>query len=338
MGKITRIKYFTENKLKLINPENWKKYEKYLKSNIIKNKEVEETTYKVYKNYMKHFLVYLAEEWDNIDLYGDEFMEEAVDIIEGFMAFCQDTLKNNKKVINTKVSTVSSFYVWAVKRKYVQYHPFDKRVDRMKGAREEKIINSYFLTEEQIQQIKDGLEDDKKFDIQDKILFYLAMDSANRIGAISKLVLSSMDLDNCVFTDIREKRGKRVEVIFEDDTRDLIEDWLDYRKNNLDGLDVDSLFITKHNGVYRPMTKGTLQRRMNAIGTIIGIDDFHAHCTRKSAINLITEQTGDISLAAEIANHESIETTRQAYIRPKTKAQVREKIKELTKKNKESKE
>ena len=41
------------------------------------------------------------------------------------MGFCIDVLKNNKKVINTKVSAVSSFYGWSVKRKLIKYHPFD---------------------------------------------------------------------------------------------------------------------------------------------------------------------------------------------------------------------
>lgn len=332
MGKVTRIKYFTKDKLDLINPNNWKKYEKYLKSNVIKNREVEDTTYKVYTNYMKHFLVYLAEEWESLDLYSEEFMENAVDIMEGFIAFCQDTLKNNKKVINTKISTVSTFYHWSVKRKLITYHPFDKRLDRMKGASEEHIINSYFLTDEQIEQINEGLKDEKKFDIQDKILFNLAIDSANRIGAISKATLKELDLDDCVIKNVREKRGYRVEISFDDgNTRDLIEEWLNYRKDNLDKLEVDSLFITKYKGIYKPMSKGNLQRRINKIGTIIGIEDFHAHCTRKTAINNITEKTGDITLAAEMAHHKSIETTKQSYVKPRSQSETRKKIKEKIK-------
>ena len=34
--KITRVKYFTPDKEKYIYEENWKKYKKYLQSNIIK--------------------------------------------------------------------------------------------------------------------------------------------------------------------------------------------------------------------------------------------------------------------------------------------------------------
>jgi integrase/recombinase XerC len=331
LAKITRIKYFTEEKKALINPENQKKYDKYLNSNIIKNRDVKDTTYLVYKNYMSHFLVYLAETWENIDLYSDEFMENAVDIMEGYISFLQDVLKNNKKVINTKLSTVSSFYLWSLKRKFVDRHPFDKQLDRMKGANEEKIINSYYLDEDQMKLITETLKVDGKYDIQDRLIWGVMLDSANRVGAISNLTLSSLDLDNMLFEGIREKRGYRVEVVFEEDSKVLIEQWLEQRKE-MDNLEVDSLFITKHNGQYRPMSKGTIQERVKKIGEILGLDDFHAHCIRKTKLNDVYVKTGDLTLASELANHKSTEVTRSSYIKPQSKAEIREKIRAMKEK------
>ena len=113
--KINKVKYVTEERLQKVNPDSIKKYEKYKKTSILKNKEVENTTYKVYQSYFNQFLVYLSEEWDNIDLYSEEFMENAIDIMEGFMMLCQDTLLNHKKIINTKLSAISSFYMWSFK-------------------------------------------------------------------------------------------------------------------------------------------------------------------------------------------------------------------------------
>ena len=40
MAHVTKVKYFTKDKEKYINPDNWKKYQKYLQSNIIKNQDV----------------------------------------------------------------------------------------------------------------------------------------------------------------------------------------------------------------------------------------------------------------------------------------------------------
>lgn len=328
LAKVKKVKYFTPSKKKNISEENIKLYEKYRKSNIIKNKEVEDSTYLVYKNYFEQFLVFLAENYNNIGLYSDEFMNDAVDIMEEFISFCQDTLLNHKKVINTKISAVSSFYLWSLKRGYIDRHPFDKKLDRMKGATEEKIINSYFLNDEQIKQIRVGLLNDNIYDIQDQIIFELMLDSANRIGAIDKLTLSSLDLENMMFTDIREKRGYRVEVTFTEKTKVLIEEWLEMRKE-LDKLEIDSLFISKYNGEYHHLSKSAVQRRIKKIGNIIGIEDYHSHCMRKTSLNDIYEKTGDLSLAAEMGNHKSIETTRQSYIKPVSKTEIRDKINKL---------
>jgi integrase/recombinase XerC len=328
VAKITKVKYFTDERKAKINPDNIVKYEKYLKSNIIKNKEVEGTTFKTYSNFFTQFLVYLSEEWENIDLYSKEFFEDAVDIMEGFMTFCVDTLQNNKKVINTKISSVSTFYLWSMKRGLVDRHPFDKKLDRMKNANDEHIINSYFLTDEQVEKIREGLKDEKQFDIVDKLLFEIMLDSANRIGAIEKLKISDLDMDNCVFTNIREKRGYRVEVSISDETLLVIKEWFEMRKD-LDNLEVDAIFISFYNQQYNKMSKGSLQRRITKIGTIIGLEDFHSHCVRKTTLNSIYEKTGDLSLAAEMGNHKSTETTRSSYIKPLSKAEVRDRIKDM---------
>lgn len=335
MAQVTKVKYFTKEKKALISESNKKKYNKYLQSCIIKNTEVKNTTYKTYENYFTQFLVYLAEEWNNIDLYCDDFLEDAVDIMEGFIMFCQDILKNNKKVINTKIAAISSFYIWSMKRGYVPYHPFDKKLDRMKKANEEHIINSYFLTPEQIDTIRKTLRDNKKFDIQDQILFEIAYDSANRIGALEQLKISSLDLDNMLFTDVREKEGYRVEVIFEDYAKSLIEEWLKIREEKYDKLSVDSVLIIKKNGEYHPMGRSAIYQRIKKYGKIVGIEDFRPHCMRKSKLNNVYEQTGDLTLAASLANHKSTETTRESYIRPQSKTEIREKINKLKEKNKE---
>ena len=57
--------------------------------------------------------MWLGENYGDLDLYSDEFMENAVDIMENYIMFCQETLLNHKKIINMKISAVSSFYIWS---------------------------------------------------------------------------------------------------------------------------------------------------------------------------------------------------------------------------------
>lgn len=335
MGNVKKVRYCTPEKIAKINPDNVSKYEKYLRSCIVKNRDVEDTTYNVYKNYFQQFLIYLSEQWDNIDLYSEDFMDNAVDIMEGFMAFCQDILDNHKKVINTKLSAISSFYIWSAKRGLIKYHPFQGKLDRMKGQNEETVINSYYLTEEQVDTIKETLRTSEAFDIQDQLIFEIAYDSANRIGALDKLTLSSLNLDEMMFEGIREKEGYIVDVVFEDRAKELLERWIAMRQTKeYDNLKSDALFITWYKGEWRKMSKVTIYNRIKKMGTIVGINDFRPHCIRKSRLNNVYEETGDLSLAAELANHRSTETTRSFYTKKKTKAEIRDRINQLRNRNK----
>ena len=329
--KITRVRYFTKDKEKYLNEENWKKYQKYLQSNIIKNQDVKDTTYKRYAALFRHFLMWLGEFYGDIDLYSDDFMENAVDIMEGYMLFCQETLHNHKKIINMKVSAVRSFYIWSMKRGFVKYHPFDGKLDRMKKANEEQILNHYFLSEEQIAEIRNDLykTENNKWTIQDQLLFEIALFSANRLGALERLTISSLDLDNMVFEGIREKEGYRVEVSFDETCKDMIETWLAMRKDDYDHLECDALFIHKYKGAWVPWTAGMIYDRMKKFGQIIGLPDFHTHCMRKTSINLIYEDTGDLNLASQWANHKSSATTQAAYLKPVSKADLRDRLKVL---------
>jgi integrase/recombinase XerC len=333
MSKRVHIHYFTKEKNDLVNPDNRKKYNKYLKSNIIKNLDVKETTYKVYENYFNQFLVYLAEEWDNIDVYSEDFTDNALDIMEGFMSFCQVTLLNNKKIINTKISAVSSFYLWSVKRKEIKFHPFQGQLDRMKGSREEHIIGNYFLNDEQILGIQTGLVEniDNKFDLLDLVLWNVMLDSANRIGAIDRLTLSSFDIDECCFRDIREKEGYIIDVSVNENTAELIHTWLEYRKEHMDNLEIDALFISRYGGVYKKMSKGTLQSRIKKMGTIIGIEDFRSHCIRKTASNSMLSKGIDPSLVSRYLNHKDVSTTLSFYQKPKSSVEIRDAIKKQIK-------
>lgn len=330
MSKRVVKRYVTPEKLEKVNQENIKKYDKYLRSNIIKNKDVEDTTYKTYKSYFNGFLVFLMERYDNIDLYSEEFFDDCIDILEDYMCFLQDELCNNKKVINTKLSAISSFYIWSTKRKFIKYHPFQGMITRMKGANEEKIINSYFLEEDEIMTITKELarykEKDCKYDLMDNVLWHVMLASANRIGAIDKLKISNLNLEGMCFEGIREKEGYIVDCCYDEIARDYIEEWLEYRKDSMDGLTIDSMWVSKYGKEWRQCAKSTLQDRVRRIGRIIGLEDFHAHCIRKTTCNRLVKSGVDIELCAELLNHKSSETSKKFYTKPKSKSDVRKEI------------
>lgn len=322
------VRYATKARMAKVNPENLKIYERYLKSRIIHNSDVKSTTYKVYHSYMNIFMCYIAEYWDNFYLLDEDFLEdEMLDVMEAYMAFLAEDCGNGKKVINTKVSAVSSFYIWATKRRMIKAHPFDGKLDRIKGAQDEKRISVHFLDKEQINEITEKLAEDKTtlvhYDRQDELIWNIAFDSACRIGALYRLSISNINLDKNVFENIREKRGKIVDIPFTDRTKGIIQNYLKWREEN--GIETDAFF---YNREQERMSKQALSLRIRKIGEIIGIGDFRPHSIRKSRLNQIG-QTGNIELAKELAHHESMDTTARFYMEKKSEAETLKEINAL---------
>lgn len=327
--KITR--YATKERMGKINPKNIKIYDRYLKSKSIQNSDVKNTTYKVYHSYMNQFMCYIAENWGNFYLLDEDVLEEdMLDIMEAYMLFNVEELGNGKKVVNTKISAVSSFYIWAVKRRMIKAHPFDGKLDRVKGAQNEKRVAVYFLNDQQIKQITDTLSEESttltKYDKQDELIWNIAFDSACRIGALQKLSLSHLNLDKNIFEDIREKRGKIVSIPFTDRTKRILIDYIAWRKAN--DIETDALFYVMKNGQWDFMSKQSLSNRIKRIGEIVGLGDFRAHCIRKTRLNQIGK-TGNIQLAKELAHHESIDTTARFYMEKKDESETLKEISAL---------
>ena len=316
-------RYATKERMAKINPKNIREYDRYLKSSKIKNSDVKDTTYKVYQSYMNIFMCFIAEREDNFYLLDEEFLEDnMLDVMEDYIEFLQNECGNGKKVINTKLSAVSSFYIWAVKRGKLKAHPFDGKLDRIKNAQEEKRISVYFLNDDEVKQITETLAKEKtslsKYDWQDEVMWNIAFDSACRIGALHNLNISNINWEKRVFTDVREKRGKIVDIPFTEYTKEIIERYLKWREEN--GIDTDALFYVWKQGKWDRMSTQSMTIRIRKIGEIIGVGDFRPHCIRKTRLNQVGKN--NIQLAKELAHHESMDTTARFYMEKKSESET----------------
>ena len=318
----------------LISEENLRIYEQYLNENSIVNKDTFESTYLTYQRNFNLFLIFLAEKYNNIGLYSDEFMQNGPDIITSYMAFCANVLKNGKKTVNTKVNAITSFYTWANRKGKIPTNPLADKITRIPRAAEEKIITSHFLTDEQIDKITSHLLDaiDDKYDFQDALLWCVFLDSANRLGAIEQLKLSQLDRKRRVFKDVIEKEVRTIDVAFSEQTLKMIFWWMEMRSTDYDFLEIDALFIAKNHGKWAKMSRSTIQRRVQKIGQIVGIEDLHPHSIRKSAASQMLDHGVDSYLISRYLNHKSMEVLKN-YIKPKSSSDLRKQIEEQLNKN-----
>ncbi|UDM72729.1 tyrosine-type recombinase/integrase [Vagococcus fluvialis] len=337
-GRAKTVRYATAERKAKISEKNKRAYAQYLRTSKIKNEDVTNTTYKVYESYFNIFLCYIAENWDNFDILDEEYLEDnMIDVMEEYMIFLKEELNNAKKSINTKISAVSSFYVWAAKRRKIKAHPFDGRLERMKGAQDEKIIAEYFLTDEQVKEVvtelslvdeEEGLSD---YDKMDQLIWHIAFDSACRIGALSNLKVSSFSEEKEAFTNIREKRGKLVSVPMTPSTHKKYLEFIELREKL--GVDCDELFYVRKGGKWAGMSTQSLYARIKKMGYIVGLGDFRPHCIRKTRLNQVAKH--DINKAKLLANHESLDTTSRFYTEKEDQSDVLESIMALESKGEE---
>jgi len=230
-----------EMELEAIKGRNAEIYLEYLNSSIAKNAATKNTTYKTYLNNMKQFVEYLKVYENNRYLLSKDTLKFIVSILERYIRYCREVKGNNARTINNKITAISSFYIWGVKRDLIATHPFRDKLDRLKVTDVEKRRNSYYLTNKEIIEINIKMEMDKRYDLQDRIIFNLIIDTACRISALQSIKINNIDLEQGIITGIVEKEQKIVEFVIFEDTVKLIREWLECRNDN-----VEYLLVTKY--------------------------------------------------------------------------------------------
>ena len=306
--------------------KNCEIYEEYLNSCIARNEAVKNTTYRTYANSMKLFIEYLQQYENNYYLLDKKKSKNMVGILERYIRYCRELKENNARTINNKITAISSFYIWAVKRDLIEVHPFRDKLDRLKVTDVENRRKSYYLSSKEIVEIQVKMKLSEKYDLQDRIIFNLIIDTACRISALQSIKLENIDLENGIITGIVEKEQKIVEFAIFEETIELIKEWLKCRKNS-----AEYLFVTKYRGIYKQMSKSTIRERVRKIGKLVGIDNLYPHSLRKTSINLLAE-VGGIDLASEFANHSGVDVTKKHYIRKTTAVEKKSKLLEMRKK------
>ena len=308
------------------NNKNWKIYKEYLNSCIARNEAVKNTTYRTYMNSMKLFIEYLKKYENNYYLLDKKKSKNMVGILERYIRHCREIKGNNARTINNKITAISSFYIWAVKRDLIEVHPFRDKLDRLKVTDVEKRRKSYYLSSKEIVEIQVKMKLSEKYDLQDRIIFNLIIDTACRISALQSIKLENIDLENGIINGIVEKEQKIVEFAIFEETIELIKEWLRCRKNS-----AEYLFVTKYRGIFKQMSKSTIRDRVRKIGKLVEIDNLYPHSLRKTSINLLAE-VGGIDLASEFANHSGIDVTKKHYIKKKSARDRKEKLIQMRRK------
>ena len=305
-----------------MNAANIEIYEAYIQSNKARNYETINTTYKMYRSRMNDFMTYLEKFEDDALMLSDVMLKNCVNILERYIVHCRDR-GNNNQTINNKLTAISSFYIWCVKRDLVAFHPFQNKLDRLKKGQFDKRRDDYFLNTEEVVKAKIPMVHNK-FKLVDRLLWELFLDCGARIAAIQNIRIDQVDVARGLIRGVKEKGGKIVDLMFFEGTVKILSEYI----NSLDKSVSNPYLFRSPRNKYKTMSQETIRAKIRKIGKLIGYDRLYPHTLRKTSINMLYN-LGGIEIASAYANHSDYKVTKDHYIKHRSTEENKNTIAQL---------
>lgn len=310
------VRYATPDKVALVSQTNKGYIRKYFS---FKNMNLSEDTITNYQSDFNQFLVFINEKFSQGDLQEEDIIkiieediDDMIDLLEDYVAFCSTILGNNERRIQRRMSSISSFFLYLRKKRKIKENPMDFLERPSLSAGDKPQIKQTFLSTEQVDLIRKELANMKNTQLE--LYFEMSLSTMARVKAISNIRLEQIDLDNRRINDVMEKEGKNVTLFFSKRTKELIEKWIEERKK--EGIESEYLFLTKFKGEWNKTRKENIQANwVKKIGAIIGVPEFHAHDLRHSGSNLLYHAGMSLEEVSKLLNHSGTEVTQNHYLK-----------------------
>jgi integrase/recombinase XerC len=298
--KSKRILFYDEEKIKNLNSETIKLYNKYKIDMTLR--ELSESTIEGYENDLQHWFIYI---YDN---QANQCITELIeDDITEFLYYCK-VEGNNSRRMKRRMSSISAFYKFLRRKKIITENPMEF-MERPK--KDTDIAIQTFLTQEQVDLMKQKLKENGNLQMETYAL--LSLSTMARVNAISNIRWEQIDFDNRTINDVLEKEAKMVTLYFNPNVKDLL---LKLKQDRVDKcIDNEYVFLSFYGQQFNRSDTSTLQEWTKKIGVMIGVPSLHPHDFRHSASQLMKLAGAPIEEISELLNHSGIDVTRKHYLR-----------------------
>lgn len=296
-----RICVYDEAKLEQINKETMKLLNKYKIDMSLR--ELSEKSVYQYLSDIKQWLIYI---YDN---QGNQCITELdEDDIEEFLYWCK-TQGNNSRRMKRRISSISAFYKFLRKKKFIKENP----AEFISRPQKDVDVNvQTFLTKEQVELMKVKLKEHG--DLQLETYALLSLSTMARVNAVAHLKWEQIDFDNRTCNDVLEKEGKIVTLFFSEEVKELLINLKEKREK--EGMnDCGWVFTTSYSNEDKSPNNSTLNEWCKKIGQMIDVPTLHPHDFRHSGSQLLKLSGAPIELISELLNHSGLDVTKKHYLR-----------------------
>lgn len=299
-----RVCFYDAEKLKLINEENLKLWQKYKMDMVLR--DLSQNTIDAYENDLRQWFIYILD-----NKFNQKVTNLTEDDITEFFYFCK-LEGNNTNRMKRRMASISAFYKFLRKKKLIIENPTEF-LDRPKHG--QPIIVQTFLTKEQVELLRQKLKEYGNLQVQTYVMFSLS--TMARVNAVAHIKWDMIDFDNRMVNNVIEKEGKIVDLFFGEEVKELLLALQTQRKKN--GInDYGWVFYTGRCNETKPVSKTTLNDWCKLAGSFIGVDTLHPHDLRHSMSNLLKNAGMPLEDVATLLHHESTETTVRHYLKADT--------------------
>lgn len=281
-GVYNRI--FTEEKWALVNKENKDILEDFLTE--YKQQKKSQGTIDGYYQDLRIVLIKIMEDFDNksiLEMSKKDFRRLNIWFDESGMSPAR---------CNRIHSATNSLLTYCEEDDDYEYEVNTSK--KVKGVPREKVKTNeddFFFTFEEFIKVRDKLVE--MGDLQNAVMWSLAFDSAGRKNEVMQVTKYGL-LDGNKTNIVRGKRGKLFPLVYLDDTKELIRQYLEWRGED----NVDSLWISGKGETARPITIAALYDRILKCNSIL--EDIRGeetniffHTCRHSRIECLLQGTDD---------------------------------------------
>lgn len=299
-----RICLYDEEKVKQINPETLKLFQKYQIDMSIR--DLSKNTILQYNSDLMQWFIYMYNNQFNLSVLEakDEDLEEYY--------YWRKQQGNNVNRQKRVMASISAFYKFLRKKKLIVESPVEF-IERPKAG--QPITVQTYLTKEQVQLMREKLQE--YGDIQLQAYAFVSLTTMARVNAVANLRWEQIDWDERIFSDVLEKEGKIVELSFSEETKGYLENLVQYRKDN-DINDYGWVFISPYVTEDKPINNGTLNDWCKVIGEMIGEPTLHCHDFRHSYATLLKNEGVNLEDVSVMLNHSGTDVTKKFYIKTDT--------------------
>lgn len=329
MSKRGRVynRIFNEEEWKLVNPENKLMIDDFLEE--YKQRKIKDSTILQYKNDLKIVMLYIYNRLQNApitELNKKDFRR--------FSLYLSDELGVSNARANRLMSAVRSLLTYIEDDDDYNYEVnYAKKVKGLPRDPVRTNEDDFFLSFEQVIRLRDELI--KRERLQDAVLLMLSFDSAGRRNEVFQ-VLKTGILEGNRTNVVVGKRGKKFSLVYLDDTKELIKQYLEQRGED----DIESLWVIGSGETKKPLTSSNvLYDRIVSISKLLSEIEgkqisFFPHSLRHSRIECllqgedsrILDENGKpkkfpLEQVQKFANHSDPKTT-QSYSKDHSEEEV----------------